>query len=250
MDDLYPVTEPRIEWLDRADSTNRVVRDGSYRHGDVVATLDQWAGRGRRDRTWDTVPGHGVAMTVVLDPHRSSPARFLTRVPLLGARAVVETLRELTDGAVTSTVKWPNDVLVGSRKLAGILVETHPSGLLAVGIGLNVSTPTTQLPVPTATSIAEEGATVDPIVVVDAVARRILADLPRLDEDSMLVELAGAVVTLGHRVRIELPDGTFREGVAQALGPTGSLLVRTATGVEEFVAGDVTHVRTAPTALG
>ena len=118
----------------------------------MVVAEHQTAGRGRLDRSWETPPRAALTFSVLLRP-TVGPAQW-PWLPLLTGYAVAGALR---DAGFDAGVKWPNDVLVGDLKVAGILVERvdTPTGPAAVlGVGLNVSTTAEELPVPTATSLA------------------------------------------------------------------------------------------------
>ncbi|MGQ2912663.1 biotin--[acetyl-CoA-carboxylase] ligase [Aeromicrobium sp.] len=212
--------------------------------GLVVATEHQTAGRGRLDRRWETPPGAGLMVSVLLRPDGVALPQW-TWLPLLTGLAVDLTAR---DCGVTSGLKWPNDVLVEGRKISGILLERAdgPAGPAAVvGIGLNVSSTPDELPVPTATSLAIEGATtVDRGVVLQL----LLGHLERLyrpwvasagDPALLRRDYLEQSVTLGSRVRVELPDGSTLTGVAHDIDPLGRLVVDG----RAISAGDVTHVR-------
>ncbi len=120
-----------------ADSTNeraRTLAAAGAPHGTLVTAAEQSAGRGRQGRAWTAGPGAALLMSVVLRP----PAEGL---PLAAAVAVCEAV------APECLIKWPNDVLVDGRKLAGILVEGRPQdGWAVLGIGLNVTTRAGGLP--------------------------------------------------------------------------------------------------------
>jgi BirA family biotin operon repressor/biotin-[acetyl-CoA-carboxylase] ligase len=115
------------------DSTNIRARElaaAGAPHGTLVTAGEQRAGRGRQGRTWSAPPGRALLSSLVL----RDPPRLL---PLLAGVAVAEVAER---AGVTARVKWPNDVLVDGRKLAGILVEGRPQERWAVlGIGLNVA---------------------------------------------------------------------------------------------------------------
>ncbi len=213
--------------------------------GAVFTTDRQTAGRGRLDRVWQAPPGSGIAVSVVLRPDQVPPARWVW-LPLLCGLAVDAALRDL---GVDSALKWPNDVLVEDRKIAGILLERveTPTGPAAIaGIGLNVSMTREELPVPTATSLALEGATsVDRTVVLRAVLRT-LGPLYRAwvategDPDAGIRDsYLRRCVTLGSSVRVSMPDGNDLVGTAESIDEHGRLVVDGAP----VSAGDVTHVR-------
>ena len=129
----------RLFYLPTTESTNvlamQMARDGAD-EGLVVLTDSQTAGKGRQGRRWVDVPGHNVLSSMVLRP-RFSPHLLV----MVASLAVVDAIAEIS--AVTATIKWPNDVLIEERKVAGILIETsHNSqgALIAVtGIGINVN---------------------------------------------------------------------------------------------------------------
>jgi BirA family biotin operon repressor/biotin-[acetyl-CoA-carboxylase] ligase len=127
---------PRLH-LRTVDSTNVRARElaaTAAPHGTLVTAAEQIAGRGRQGRTWTAPAGHALLMSVVL---RSWP-RLL---PLAAAVAVAETVGE------AATIKWPNDVLLFDRKVAGILAEGRPqAGWMVLGIGLNVAVRRDDLP--------------------------------------------------------------------------------------------------------
>lgn len=117
----------------RVDSTNTValgLAAGGAAHGTVVIADAQSAGRGRRGRSWISIPGN-LFLTVVARP---PPDRRPAQISFVAALALGDALREVADVAY----KWPNDVLVGGRKVAGILVEAD-RGAAAVGVGVNLA---------------------------------------------------------------------------------------------------------------
>ncbi len=181
-------------------------------------------------------------------------------LPLLAGVAVASAVRSVA--GLDAVLKWPNDVLVGGRKLAGILAEQTPDGAaVVVGIGVNVATPADALPASPAglpaTSLAVEGAP----VAREALLLAILGQLERwyvafrADPDPVRAGLLDAYrplcVTVGQTVRVELPLGRSLAGVATDIDPDGRLLVArddSAAGEPPtpVSAGDVTHVRPRP----
>jgi BirA family biotin operon repressor/biotin-[acetyl-CoA-carboxylase] ligase len=213
-----------IEVLPATGSTNAVVADRA-RDGappwTVVVTEHQTAGRGRLDRTWDTPDRAALTFSTLLRPDRDGGD--WPWLPLLTGVAVAGALR---DAGVPATLKWPNDVMIGGRKTAGILaerVETPAGPAAVVGIGLNVHQTQAELPVPTATSVelatgsawtAGGGASVRPAYLA-------------------------ACGTVGQEVRVALPGGEEHVGTATDVDAVGRLLV----GGRAVAAGDVVHVR-------
>lgn len=261
-----PVTAslvPRLEILAHAGSTNDELAqralgdaDGSaWPDRSVVVTDDQRSGRGRLGRVWTAPPGASLAVSVLLRPVTPSGRPLELQaygwLPLLAGAALASSLREL---GVQAGVKWPNDVLVGGRKVSGILSELLPSADGAiVGTGINLRQGADELPTDWSTSLALEGLT-EPDV--DAVLSGYLRAITMLyeayvaaDGDAEASGLRSAVteacVTLGTSVRVELPGGGTLTGTAERIDPDGRLVVRPAHGGESVAvaAGDVTHVR-------
>lgn len=216
--------------------------------GSVLVTGYQSAGRGRHGRQWSAPPGTSVAMSLLIAPHDVAAERW-SWLPLLAGLAVVEGLRRIAD--VDATLKWPNDVVVGDRKLCGILaerVETPHGPACVVGIGINVGLRAAQLPVPSATSLVlllgEAAPSPSRVVAAVLAAFELLfGEWERLDDDSAFAAAYVArSATIGRKVRVEIA-GRVVEGIAEAVDSDGRLVVRTAAGREVFSAGDVTHLR-------
>lgn len=215
--------------------------------GTVHTTDLQTAGRGRLDRVWESPVGSGVIVSVLLRPDSVPAARWVW-LPLLVGLAVDATVHEC---GVESGLKWPNDVLVDGRKIAGILLERvdTPAGAAAIiGVGLNVSLRREELPVDTATSLALEGATeTDRTIVLRGLLRNLEAlyrawSAASGDPSSGIRDsYVRRCVTLGTRVRVSLPNGGSMEGQATGIDELGRLLVDG----QAISAGDITHVRPA-----
>lgn len=237
-----------VEWLDDAGSTNEeLVRRaslGELADRTVLVTDNQTAGRGRLGRSWVAPPGTALAVSIYLT---ESGGGWL---PLLAGLAMTRAVRTLVGDDAAVSLKWPNDVLVRGRKVSGILGELVPSGAV-IGAGLNLTMTDAELPVPTATSLAIEG--VSPDGLRDRALSAYLGEFDSLwsefrdaafdAEQGLRSAVAAACGTLGRSVRVELPGGGIREGVATGIDDQGRLVVR--DGSEEFAvsAGDVTHVR-------
>jgi BirA family transcriptional regulator, biotin operon repressor / biotin---[acetyl-CoA-carboxylase] ligase len=236
-----------VEILEAAASTNAVVAErarAGARHGLVVVAEHQTAGRGRLDRSWLTPARSSLTFTVLLHPR--VPAAEWPWLPLLAGHAVVIALRE---AEVPAGVKWPNDVLIGERKVAGILVErveTADGPVAVLGIGLNVSTAADELPVDTATSLAlATGSAPDRTELLVRLLGRLVDEYDAWQAGgpgrtaALRAAYTRACVTLGREVRVELPGGESRTGVAREIDEGGRLVV----GDLVVGAGDVVHVR-------
>jgi BirA family transcriptional regulator, biotin operon repressor / biotin---[acetyl-CoA-carboxylase] ligase len=206
---------PRLH-LRQVDSTNlraRELASAGAPHGTLVTAHEQVAGRGRQGRAWAAPPGRTLIASLVLrDPS-----------PLLSLAAGAAVADVAGDGAL---VKWPNDVLVDGRKIAGILVEGRPQERWAVlGIGLNVAVRPEDLPEELRARAGTLGR--DPSEL-DAVLGELLDALARWTTASD-AEVLNAV-----RARDALRDRPVRwaagEGVGAGIDPEGRLLVRTADG--------------------
>jgi BirA family biotin operon repressor/biotin-[acetyl-CoA-carboxylase] ligase len=228
----------RVEVLERATSTNAVVAErarGGEPHGLVVVAEEQTQGRGRLDRSWVSPARAGLTFSVLVRP--DLPPDRVGWVPLLGGLAVAQAVQEQT--GLDAVLKWPNDVLVGGRKVCGLLAEAvgaGPAVAVVLGIGLNVTTRAPELPHAQATSLQLEGATTtDRETLLKAVLRS-LADVVGDRAFPAYRELCS---TLGREVRVELPGGRAVEGVAAAVDNEGRLVV----GGVAYAAGDVIHLR-------
>ena len=242
----------QIEVLDESPSTNAVVVEHARvgeAEGLVVVAEHQTSGRGRLDRVWITPPRAALTVSFLLTPKDVPRARW-PWLPLLAGIAVSEAVRRVAE--VDTELKWPNDVLMAGRKVAGILVERVERGVApaaVVGIGLNVSSARSELPVPAATSLALEGAaTLDRSVILREILRSFAALYLQWQEErgdpagGLSASYVRRCATLGRRVRVELPTGKQVHGEATGIDADGHLQVRTANGLAVLGAGDVVHV--------
>jgi BirA family biotin operon repressor/biotin-[acetyl-CoA-carboxylase] ligase len=253
----------RLDVVDRTGSTNAdlaaAAADGAPDRTVLVAHR-QDAGRGRRDRSWESAPSEGLTFSVLLRPSEV-PLEQWGWAPLLAGLALVVAMEDYRpaagDAAVPAALKWPNDLLLGpdQRKGAGILAEVVDGGqgshALVVGIGINVSTPEAELPEGGTSLLAQSVRRSRPDVLGD-----VLATLASLDEDwraargdaaraGLLAGYRRRCATLGATVRVALPGDRQLEGVAEEVDDDGRLVVRGADGSPTTVsAGDVVHVRT------
>ncbi|MGH3070502.1 MAG: biotin--[acetyl-CoA-carboxylase] ligase [Streptosporangiaceae bacterium] len=217
--------------------------------GLVLAAETQTAGRGRLGRSWSSPPRAALAFSVLLRPVAVAPGARAW-LPLLTGIAVAAALR--AEAGVTATLKWPNDVLVDGRKIAGILAEAHGDAIVA-GVGLNVTLTRAELPVPTATSLLlEDASCLDRerllAAMLTELASRYTAWAAGPDPAALRTEYLRWCVTVGREVRVELPGRKQLTGTATDVDETGRLAVRTGPGTTLgsttlVGAGDVVHVR-------
>lgn len=249
---------PNLPWrrLDVVETTGSTNADLLARHaagedidGAVLIAEHQSAGRGRNGRAWSTPPRSQIALSVGIAA-AGVPVTTWGWVPLLTGIAVVDAVRATT--GVDAKLKWPNDVLVGGGKLAGILAEVAaPDAVIVVGLGLNVTLTPDEAPDPRATSLLMLGSTMlDRSVLLGAVLAELSVRIDRWrssgGSDEFLVEdYRRLSSTLGTRVCATLPGGREIIGVATDLGESGQLSIDTGTQTMEVSAGDITHLRPA-----
>lgn len=222
----------------------------------VLIAEEQVRGRGRLDRTWTSRPGATLTMSVLWRPE-GVPADRLGWLPMLAGVALVDAIAEVAP-AVPAALKWPNDLLVGESrgKAAGILAEmTAVSGGgpgVVLGIGLNVSTPATELPWG-ATALSAHGLVADRSAVVVALLTHLYRREAQWRDAGGDADVAGLrsdyrsrCASLGSLVRVERPGGDHLVGTAEDVDPQGRLLVHPDGGERVAVAaGDVVHLRLA-----
>ncbi|MGI5504681.1 biotin--[acetyl-CoA-carboxylase] ligase [Lentzea sp. CA-135723] len=243
-----------LDVVETTASTNADLAAANAADRTVLIALEQSAGQGRRGRSWSSPKG-GLYVSVLFRPD-VAPAKL----PWLNLIAGLALVRVAQSAGVEATLKWPNDLLLGSGpgKGAGILSEITADGSVVVGIGLNVAKlPSGVEAAPgglAPTSFEDEGA--DELDRTE-LAFRLLVELAGLEgvwrknegdavESGVLEEYTEHSSTLGQNVRVELSGGVQLQGVAQRIEPDGTLVVRGTDGVDHGVsAGDVVHLRPA-----
>lgn len=220
------------------DSTNiqarKWAREGAP-HGAVVVAGTQTAGRGRRGRGWDSAPGAGLWLSIVLRP--AIPDSGWPLLPLAAALAGADACRTVTGADVL--IKWPNDLVLDGRKIAGLLVERE-GGAAVMGIGINVRQRLDDF----APDLRERAGSLDMLtgqpVSLPALEAALLAEIERrVDNMDFLDEYAARCATIGAKVRVLAVNDTYT-GVAEGIDETGALLVRDDGGIlRRVLAGDV-----------
>ena len=245
--DAERLPDHQVEVVEEAGSTNALVAERAQADGPeglVIVAEHQTAGRGRLDRTWETPARSALTFSVLLRP--TGAAATWPWIPLLTGYEVSKALRA---AGFDATVKWPNDVLIGERKVAGILVErveTAGGPAAVVGVGVNVGMTADELPVAEATSLAIEGEAPDRTELLGLLLDTVWEGYVAWQEGGeaatshLAASYAAACSTIGRPVRVDLPSGEALTGTATGIDPAGRLLVD-GTAVS---AGDVVHVRT------
>lgn len=236
-------------WETSVDSTNlAVVRLAQQTDAEIVlaAADEQTQGRGRRGRSWSSPMGESLYMSLLLKHPAVEPenASMLTLVMGLSA---VQALRDLTGHS--ARIKWPNDAVMGDKKICGILTEMRAAenGIrhVVIGVGLNLNARAfPQELMDRATSLyLETGKEYDRAEAAAALYRRFLENyntfLKTQDMSGLLEEYNGALINLGRRVKVLDPGGEYT-GTAGGITPRGELRVtRQDGGMELIYAGEV-----------
>ncbi len=239
-----------IHALDEVGSTSDLARslaDAGATHGTLVVAEAQRWGRGRRGRVWVSPPGENLLFSLVLRP--AIPLARASELTLVAAVAIAEALG---GAGFPAAIRWPNDLLLAGKKVAGILTELAASGeairWVVLGVGIDVNSRVFPPGVAEiATSLALfSGRDVPRAPLLAAVLGSLESWLARHAREGL-----GPVrerwlqrsSTIGARVRAEGPEGPV-EGLAEAMDEDGALLVRDAAGrLARIVAGDVEPIR-------
>ncbi len=243
-----------IEVYSQVGSTNDLVRDAARRgepEGLVIVTDEQVAGRGRLGRVWTAPPGCCVLCSVLLRPRFSTQnAFYLTIAAALAIYRAIRTLSPQHLVLSAPTIKWPNDVLMGGRKVSGVLCESEFSGgewtFAVVGFGINVNLSPDELGGlrETATSLSSVfGYEVDRVALLASVLgelESIYFTLQNGQFGAVYAEWSQTLETIGKRVTVKEAEGSVA-GQALRVDSDGALVLRLDGGVERrILAGDVT----------
>ena len=228
----------RLVVRESAVSTNDEVRAlavAGEAEGLVLLALTQTGGRGRRGSTWVSTAGDSLAFSILIRPQETKA--LWPRLALATGLAVAEALE--TFGPATG-IKWPNDVWIKGRKIAGILVEAG-ADFVIVGIGINVNTrcfPAEIADIATSLGL-ETGLSHSLPEVLSAVIRRFALRHRQIgaEFDEMLDSVRQRCVLTGRHVSLTVSGGT-RTGTVEGIAPGGELMLRTATGLENLIQAD------------
>jgi BirA family biotin operon repressor/biotin-[acetyl-CoA-carboxylase] ligase len=238
-----PAWDPLL--LTETSSTNDVAREQARkgaRSGFVVAASRQTTGRGRLGRIWESPPDQGLYVSILLRP--DFPMTEAGKLTILSSVATVDAVEAVS--GLRPQIKWPNDLVVGKRKLAGLLIETEPQGkrmaFAVIGIGLNVRQEAKDF------SPEVRGLATSLYLATGQLYRRadlLVALLQALEQrlsrpfDEAREAWTASSLTLGQRVTLTTVRGR-KHGQALGLDESGALLLRTNSGeVETVTAGDM-----------
>lgn len=229
----------RVSVLELTTSTQSdlvaLVRKGNALAGDVIATEFQSVGRGRLTRSFEAPRGTALLFSFYIQPKRQRDDWGW--IPLVAGASVAQALSKFS-----AQVKWPNDILIRDKKVAGLIAEVIGDGVV-IGIGINVGMRAAELPVPTATSLLIEGAR-------DLTRNQLLIELLEIFEgnftawdqgsDEIDAVYADLSATIGREVRVEYPDGHNETGIAVSISSGGELVLASGVRVQ---AADIIHLR-------
>ena len=234
-------TPYRVHWHDSVGSTMDVAAslaaDGAA-HGVVVAAREQTAGRGRRGSSWASPPGAGLYFSFIARPADQRNISLITISAGVGVReGIVRTT------GLEPVLKWPNDLLVGPRKLAGILAEGHALGsshpAIVIGVGVNVLRAAYPPDVAArATSLEDEtGRAINHDLLLNEILSALDGRLATLDQNrSDILRSWRAASPSAEGTQVEW-DG--RHGITAGIDDSGALLVQTPAGLERIIAGQL-----------
>ncbi|AQQ14530.1 Bifunctional ligase/repressor BirA [Corynebacterium glaucum] len=220
---------PNVTWVESTGSTNAdLLREGAP--GTVLIADEQTDAKGRLGRQWVSPKGAQLAMSMVLEvPDPPQPFGLLSVAPGVA----------VTDVVPEAQLKWPNDVQIGGKKIAGILSALEMPRVI-VGIGINVAMRTDDLPTDTSTALNLEGIEVDfddfTIDILTAMGRR-FAQWQQGDPQ-LLADYRAVCSTIGQQVRIELHDGSVT-GAVDTINDEGEVVIDGTA----YAVGDVHHLR-------
>jgi BirA family biotin operon repressor/biotin-[acetyl-CoA-carboxylase] ligase len=232
---------PMVRLFDTIDSTNRVAAEWASEgapHGSLVLADHQSAGRGRLDRTWHSESGTSLLLSLILDPQQLN-----AEPSFANAEIALALCNALIDRGIEARIKWPNDVIIDERKIAGILSEliTTDAGLPRVVVGLGVNVNNQEFPADiaaTATSLAiVKGKRVDRAELLEDLLAALQA-LPT--KGSVKSQFENLCATLGRKVKIQTAEDVFVEGIATGIDDRGGLVLSDGS---VYYIGDVLHLR-------
>ena len=241
-----------IRFLQNTGSTNDDALAWATEDADdlsLVVADEQTSGRGRLGRRWITPPGTALALSLILHPTPIESEHFA----LLSGLGALALTRLLKDHGLAASIKWPNDVLIAGRKVAGILVEAVWLGdiveSVVVGIGVNVLPesipPEKEVQYP-ATSVHSEGLLIDRIDLLHSLLSSIISFRPLIGKDAFIKEWENSLAFKDEPVKVWTeseseppPADASLTGILRGLNPDGSLNLETPAGIKIINYGEI-----------
>jgi BirA family biotin operon repressor/biotin-[acetyl-CoA-carboxylase] ligase len=234
------------------ESTNQFADDLVHQgapHFSLVVADSQTAGKGRYGRSWVTQPGKALAFSLILHPDADLiDANQLERISGLGALAVSDVLTE--NYSLNAEIKWPNDVLVNGKKVAGVLVDVNWSGselnAVILGIGINVlegSVPKTPLNFPASSLEELSGREFSRLDLLLEIFNNILKWYPKLSTQTFLTAWDGYLAYKNEHVMLLSAEDIVDQGQLSGISENGSLIIQSDTGTEKHYRTGEIHLR-------
>lgn len=226
-----------VRYFDSLGSTNDEAlawATSGARDMSVIIADEQTMGRGRYDRPWFTPSGTALAFSLIIHP-AASERPHLSRLVGLAALSIAYSMQAR---GLYPEIKWPNDVLLNRRKVAGVLIELVWSGEdvenIVIGIGVNISkrsVPSTDILRFPATSLEDAlGQPVDRVQVLHDILARFITLRPQLGTDALIKEWEKVLAYQGRQVQVDMGGGQVITGKVVGLEPDGSLNLRDENG--------------------
>ncbi|WNM62994.1 biotin--[acetyl-CoA-carboxylase] ligase [Candidatus Nitrospira neomarina] len=248
--------------FDELDSTNAFAVEKAKTQalsGTVILADRQIAGRGRLDRSWFS-PGKSNIYGSLLFVHET-PIQYLGWVPLMAGVAIAQALEQQTSMRID--LKWPNDLLIGGRKLGGILCDSFRNPkhhfCVVIGFGINVNLTPSEFPSELQTSATSLQIHCHCAVDREELIMKVIASLEKNWENlrangplSYLVEYTHWCVTIGQTIQVRFPDGSQLQGLAHSIGEDGQLRLIPSPSdsndqsarMRDIHSGEILHLRT------
>lgn len=216
-----------------SDRARAMARDGAP-SGTVITATEQTAGRGRGGRRWTAPAGSALLATAILRPLKAHHRLLPLAVPL----AVCEAIEDMAP--VACTVKWPNDVWIGERKVSGVLIEARPPEWALIGVGVNLSIADEEFPPDLRWPATSVRRGVAPDAMLDALCAR-LGLWVEAGDQAILAAFRGRDALRGRQVRWEGGDG-----VAAGIDDSGELIVTGQDGRDVHLGAGEVQLRPEP----
>lgn len=220
--------------FDILSSTNDEACGSQYKQGDIIVAESQTAGRGQRGHSWESGKGQNLTLSAILEPTFLPPTEQFLLSEVI-ALAVADTLASYS---IKTKIKWTNDIYVGDKKIAGILIEHklqgNSIGRTIAGIGLNINQTLFSEDLPNPTSMAlERGTKFERYEVLgrlqESISRR-YTQLQSGQSKALQSDYHRLLYRLDEKHLYALPDGTRIQGIIRGVEPTGALKVEDENG--------------------